>query len=40
MTEGVKLSEVYDPETDCWFVLLKFTAKAYDLYKQEMEEDV
>lgn len=35
MTQGVEISRGYDPDTDCWFVTYKFTAKEFDEYQQE-----
>ena len=37
MTQGVEIGKWYDPETDCWFVIYKFTAKEFDEYEKEGE---
>lgn len=35
MAQGVEIGRWYDPETDCWFVIYKFTARSFDKYQQE-----
>lgn len=38
MVTGVEIGRFYDPETDCWFMIYKFTAKEIDKYIQESDE--
>lgn len=33
------MGNIYDPDTDCQYVLLRVSAKEWDLWKQEEEEE-
>jgi uncharacterized protein YuzE len=33
------MGNIYDPETDCQYVLLRVTAKDWDKHQQELELD-
>jgi hypothetical protein len=32
--QGVEIGRWYDPDTDCWFVIYKFSSKEFDNYQQ------
>ena len=41
MAQGVEIGRWYDPETDSWFVIYKFSSKEFDAYQQkELEVEV
>lgn len=33
------MGNIYDPETDCQYVLLRVTSKEWDKYQQELEDE-
>jgi len=34
------MGSIYDPDTDCRYVLLRCTAKAWDEYERQMEDEL
>lgn len=38
MTQTIILGEIYDPDTDCYYILHRCPAEEWDKFKQQTEE--
>ncbi len=39
LENGLIMGNIYDPDTDCQYILMKVKAKDWDNYKKETEEE-
>ena len=40
MNNTLIMGNIYDPDTDCQYVLLRISAKDWDEYQTELEEEL